>query len=349
MNKKLMIYGATGYSGRLIAQEAIKRGMKPILAGRSVNRLKLISDETGLEYRVFDMNDPEIIDKALRDIDIIINSAGPFSMTAVPVVESCLRTETHYLDIAGEINDFEMLAGYDSEARKKNIMIMPGTGYDVVPSDCLSLYLSKKISNPEKLIICMSALRTMSHGTFKTGIEGIQHGNRIRKDGRIIKRKMIKFRRADFGDRRKLCISFSWGDVSTAYYTTGIGNIENFIELTPGNLLIVFINQYLGWFYGTPFMQKLLMKHADKKTEGPSEEKRNSDKAVFVATVEGKDGSSVSARLTTPEGYKLTYLACVHIAEKVLTGKIKNGFYTPALFFGQDLIMEIEGVSRADL
>jgi short subunit dehydrogenase-like uncharacterized protein len=349
MKKKLMIYGATGYTGRLISKEAKARGMAPLLAGRSEDKLKAVAGVLGLKYRVFDLSDPKLIDKSIRDMDVVINSAGPFSSTSIPMVESCLRTNTHYLDLAGEMDDFEKLTKYDAEAKKKKIMILPGAGNDVVPSDCLALYVSKKVQHPHALYICLSGLTTLSRGTTKTGIEGIKRGIRVRRNGTIVKTDRLKIRKADFGNGMKKCISMPWGDVATAYYTTGIGNIEEYFELTPNIRMFAYMMHYLAWFYGSDLMQKVLMRYAEKKPEGPSEEKRNSGQSVFVATVEGKDGTLASARLTTPEGYKLTYLTSLRIAEKVLKGRIKAGFTTPAQAYGPDLIMEIDGVRREDL
>jgi len=344
-----MIYGATGYTGRLVALEARRRGFAPILAGRDEARVREIAAIEGLRYRVFDLQDPERIDRSMKDIDVVLNCAGPFSRTAVPILESCLRSGTHYLDLAGEIDDFERIAGYDQEAQATNIMLMPGVGFDVVPSDCLALYVSKKVQRPRSLLIAISALGGMSRGTMKTAVEGIGKGIRIRKYGRIVKSNRIRVIKVNFTSGRKRCISMTWGDVFTAFYTTGIENIEAFFKFNFRNGMSAFILRYFGRFYGSPFMQRMFIKKIEKQPEGPSEEIRNRDKSEMVAIVEGDNGVSASARLVTPEGYKLTVLTSLLIAEKVLNGHIKKGFSTPAMAFGPDLIMEIDGIIREDL
>jgi short subunit dehydrogenase-like uncharacterized protein len=350
MKKNLMIYGATGYSGKLIAEASKARGMAPILAGRSEEKVRAVADRLGLQYRAFDLSDAKRIDTSIHDVDVIINSAGPFSGTSIPLVESCLRTATHYLDLStGMADDFEKLAAYDADARKKKMMILPGIGFTLVPSDCLALYVSKKVSNPRALYMYMTGHKKMSRGTLKTAIEHINKGVCIRKNGTIVRRDRLAVRKADLGNGMTKCISTPLGDISTAYHTTGIENIEVFFELSPGTRMFVYMIHYLGWFYGTGFMQRMLMKYAEKQPEGPSEKERNSDRSVFVATVEGRNGTTASARLTTPEGYKLTCLTALLIAEKVLKGKIKTGYTTPAQVYGPDLIMEIEGVKREDL
>ncbi len=350
MKKKLMIYGATGYSGKLVAEAAKARGMAPVLAGRNEEKVKAIADRLGMQYRAFDLSNAKRIDASLHDMDAVINSAGPFSGTSVPLVESCLRTGTHYLDLsAGMADDFEKLAAYDADARKRKIMILPGIGFTLVPSDCLALYVLKKVRDPRTLRLFMTGHKKMSHGTLKTAFEHIDRGICIRKNGTITRRDKLEVQKADLGGGMTKCISIPLGDISTAYTTTGIGNIEVYFEMTHATRLFAYMIHYLGWFYGTGFMQNVLMKYADRQPEGPTEEERNSDRSVFVATAEGKDGKTASARLTTPEGYKLTCLTALLIAEKVLKGKIKTGYATPALAYGPDLIMEIEGVTREDL
>jgi short subunit dehydrogenase-like uncharacterized protein len=349
MKKKMLIYGATGYTGKLIAREAKARGMTPVLAGRSEGKVMTIAAELGLHYRVFGLDDPAIIDGSIRDMDVVLNCAGPFSSTAVPMVEACLRTGTHYLDLAGEMDDFETMAKYDTTAKKKKIMILPGIGFDVVPSDCLALYVSKKVRAPRALYLCISGLTAMSRGTMKTAIEGLTKGIRVRRNGSITKAGRLKTREADFGSGKTRCISLPWGDVAMAYYTTGIGTIEEYFRLTPKTLMYACLIHYFSWLYGAAFMRKMMNSLADKQPEGPSGERRESERSVFVATAEGADGTTASARLVTPEGYKLTCLTALNIAGKVLKGTIKTGFMTPAQVFGPDLIMEIKGVTREDL
>jgi len=350
MKKKLMIYGATGYSGKLLAGAARARGMDPVLAGRSEEKVKAVADRLGMKYRVFDLGDAKQVDRSIHDMDVLINSAGPFSRTSVSLVESCLRTGTHYLDLsAGMIGNFEKLMAYGAAAKKKKIMILPGIGFTLVPSDCLALYVTTKIPEPRALYICMTGHKKMSQGTLKTALEHINEGICIRKNGRIIKKERLSIRKADLGAGMTKCISMPLGDISTAHVSTGIGNIEVFFEMTPQTLMSACMMHYLGSFYGRPYMQRMLMKYADRQPEGPSEEERNNDRSVFVVTAEGKDGRTASARLTTPEGYKLTCMTALLIAEKVLKGKVKTGYATPAQVFGPDLIMEIEGVKREDL
>jgi short subunit dehydrogenase-like uncharacterized protein len=98
--KEFLIYGATGFTGKLTARTAKDRGLTPILAGRNEAKLKAVADTLGFQYRVFELSDASRLDAALGEVDVVLHIAGPFSATSKPVADACLRTGTHYLDIA---------------------------------------------------------------------------------------------------------------------------------------------------------------------------------------------------------------------------------------------------------
>ncbi len=140
-----LIYGANGYTGELIAREAAARGMKPILAGRSQNKIEPLAKELGLVFRTFSLEDKKSLDYTLKEVDFVIHCAGPFSLTSAQMVNGCLRTGTHYLDITGEIQVFEEMAARIAKAKDAGIMIMPGVGFDVVPTDSLACHLKNRM------------------------------------------------------------------------------------------------------------------------------------------------------------------------------------------------------------
>src|SRR5215211_4167475 len=133
-----LIYGSYGYTGQLIVARAIQEGMRPILAGRSEKKLRAQAEQSGLDCRAFSLSDSAKLDSALLDVDAVLHCAGPFVHTYRQMAEACLRTRRHYVDISGEILGFEALAAMDSQAKAAGIMLLPGAGFDVVPSDCLA-------------------------------------------------------------------------------------------------------------------------------------------------------------------------------------------------------------------
>ncbi len=145
MKRNWMIYGANGYTGRLIVSEARKRGMTPILAGRNRRAIEEIGAETGFECRVFDLDDKAVAQQALQGVAVVLHCAGPFSATSQLMIEACLVNACHYLDITGEISVFANAHRQSDEARRADIILMPGVGFDVVPTDCLAAKLVQKL------------------------------------------------------------------------------------------------------------------------------------------------------------------------------------------------------------
>jgi short subunit dehydrogenase-like uncharacterized protein len=118
-----MIYGANGYTGEMIAREAAKRGMRPILAGRNEAAVTALANKLSLPSRVFSLNDEAAVLEGLNEVDLVLHCAGPFSETAEPMMMACLQTKTHYLDITGEISVFELAQSLSGKARKQKIVL----------------------------------------------------------------------------------------------------------------------------------------------------------------------------------------------------------------------------------
>lgn len=342
-----LIYGANGYTGRLIAREAASRGLKPVLAGRSAVRIEPLATELGLEHRAFSLDDSKAIDAALSDIEFVIHCAGPFSLTAQRMVESCLRTGTHYLDITGEIAVFEAMAALDDEAKEAGIMVMPGVGFDVVPSDSLAKHLSDRLPGAVDLTLAFYGLGRISHGTQATMTMNVGKGGAIRKDGEITSVPAAwKTREIDFGEVKKTAVTIPWGDVSTAYYTTGIPNIKVFTVIPPAQLRLLKLSRYLGWLLATGPVQSILQNQIPEG--GPDEREREEGKTFLWGKAVDANGNSVEARQYGPEGYKFTVLTAMKTAERILDGEFCTGFQTPAGCYGADMVLEIEGVRRED-
>ncbi len=347
----LLIYGANGYTGKLIVQRALERGLKPILAGRNADEIKQLAQQHKLEHRVFGLSDPEEVFKGLKGIKILIHAAGPFMFTANQMVEGCLKTKTHYLDITGEIEVFEKCATYDAKAKEAGIMVMPGAGFDVVPSDCLAAHLKRRLPDANKLQLAFAALGGgLSRGTAKTVVENLGKGGAVRKDGKL---KLVpnahKTKVIDYGDFKMLSVCIPWGDVSTAWRSTGIGDIEVYMGANRQMVNAMKAGNWFGWLLKTRMVKSFLRSRVDAGPPGPSDSKRKRSKSSLWGKITNSSGESRISILTTPEGYTLTALTSIAIAEKVLSGNFKTGYQTPSLAYGADLILEIEGCVRKDV
>lgn len=347
-DKNFLLYGANGYTGQLIAELAIRRGLKPILAGRSEEKLKPLAARFNLPYQVCDLSNKEALNDLVLGVDAVLHCAGPFMYTAEPMVAACLRNKTHYIDITGEISVFEALAAQDRAAKEAGIMLLPGAGFDVVPTDCLAAFLKEKMPSATHLSLAfMNVGGGISHGTAKTMIENMDAGGAIRKNGEIkTVPQAYKTKYVIFNQKPKICVTIPWGDVSTAYHSTGIPNIEVYVAINKGGLGFLKASKYVQRFISTDKAKGFLKKQIERRSAGPSLKKRLKAKSFVWGEVTNKDNLRLEARLQTPEGYTLTALTALTIAQKVLDGNAPIGFQTPSKAYGADFILEMEGVRR---
>jgi len=346
-----LIYGSYGYTGSLIADLAGKRGLQPILSGRNVNRLKTQAQKLGFDYYPISVDDLGTLEVALRDVSLVLNCAGPFTRTYRTVVEACLNTGRHYLDITGEIKVFEGLAALDEKARETGVMLLPGVGLDVVPSDCLVAHLRQRLPTASRLTLVIYGMGGgFSRGTALTGIEGISGQGVVRKDGKLVQVPLFaKTRQVDLGRGPRMVVNIPWGDVSTAYYSTGIPDIENYMLLSRSTLRMLRLTRPLIGLGKTRLVQWLLRQAVMKMPPGPSDEIRRTARSGFWGEAMDDHGHQVISRLETPSGYALTTETALASVERVLAGDFKPGFQTPSLAFGADFILEFDGVVRQDI
>jgi len=348
MSNNFLIYGANGYTGELITRFAVERGLKPILAGRSAIKVEELAKKHHLEYRVFSLDETDRLDAALQEVDMALHCAGPFSITSRPMVEACLRNKKHYTDITGEISVFEGAAAMGKKAEDAGIMVMPGVGFDVVPSDCLARHLKDRLPSATHLSLAFYGMGRLSHGTQATMTMNVGKGGAIRKDGKITGVPAAwKTQEIDFGEVTKTGVTIPWGDVATAYYSTGIPNIEVFTVVPPSNLKMMKMSRYLGWLLATKPFQDYLQKQIP--AGGPSDDERAKGKTLMWGQASDLNGNRVVSRQQGPEGYTITAIAALNIAEKILAGNFTPGYQTPARAYGADLVLEIDGVSRQDV
>lgn len=352
MASRLLIYGANGYTGRLVCDEALRRGFAPIIAGRNGTEIGELARRLGVEHRVFSLEGPSTVDACLDGVDVVIHCAGPFSRTAMPMAEACVRTRTHYLDVTGEVDVFERLAARSSEAALAGVMWMPGVGFDVVPSDCLAVHAATRsgvgvVGRVLRLAILGAGI--MSHGTATTMVENLHKGGLVRRGGVLVPvRAGSVTRRFDFGRGEKLAMAVPWGDLATAYRSTGISDIETYFAASSSMVWGARTAGFVPWLIKTKAVQGLLKRRVEARPAGPTDEERANSRSIIIAEVEGP-GGIVRSRLTTPNGYTLTALASVEIARRVLAGEYRPGFQTPAQVYGADFVLGLAGVTREDL
>ena len=346
---RLLIYGATGYTGKLTAQAAKAQGLKPLLAGRDAVKTQAVAALHGFEWRAFELAETAKLEAALREVDAVLHIAGPFSATSRPMAEACLRCGRHYLDITGEIDVFEALAARDAEAKAKGVMLLPGVGFDVVPSDCLAAHAKRRLPDATKLFLAIGGLDKMSRGTAKTSVEAIALGTRARRGGRVVRLPDTPRASVDFGDGPMPTVALSWGDVATAWHSTRIPDIDVHFQSSRELDRMTKLGPIARFMLCTGLGQRLAKAAVDRQPEGPSDAERASGRAVLVAQVSNAKGETLRSRLRTPEGYTLTTMTALEIARRVVAGDFKPGYQTPSLAYGADFVLQFTGVSREDL
>jgi short subunit dehydrogenase-like uncharacterized protein len=343
----VLIYGATGFTGTLIAKELVARGLQPILAGRGSARLQARAQLHRLPQRTAALDDARALRDMLDGVDVLLNAAGPFRKTAPPLLEVCLERGVHYLDVSGEFAVFEALASRGAAAKQRGIMLLPGIGFDVVATDCAAALAAALVPRATSLWLALSGLDSISRGSAATVFDQYGQLVMVRREGRLVKvRPGELVREVDFGSGRQRVTAITWGDVSSAYYTTGIPDITVYYEATPMVELGLRLNRYGSWLFNTPGWKLWQGAGVRLLPPGPTSAQRARGGAVVVAQACDDIGNQSSVRIRTPEVYSFTASTSAAIVDRVLAGQFEPGFQTPAGLYGPEYVLSLPGVVR---
>lgn len=349
---KLIVYGSYGYTGSLIAEKLSGLDFEVLLSGRNESKLKEQGETLKLPYQKASLDSDKELDVILKTGDAVLHCAGPFVDTWEPMAKACLRNGCHYLDITGEIEVFEELHSLDSQFRNNNLMAMPGTGFDVVPTDCMAAFLRDKFPGASKLELAFASLNSgVSRGTLKTMIRNLGKGGAVRLNGKIENVEPARYRKKvdfGFGNKEMLTVSIPWGDISTAYYSTGIKNITVYMAMPRKQINLLKLSKYLNPLLRRKAVRKAMSNFAEKGKPGPDKNERISDRSLVWGEASDDSGQARSAVMQTMEGYRLTSESAVLISSKVLNGDLKTGFQTPSLAYGPDLVLELDETVRIE-
>ncbi|TKK27674.1 hypothetical protein PspCFBP13528_21525 [Pseudomonas sp. CFBP13528] len=316
----LLIYGATGYTGRMAAQRAKALDLDFIIAGRSQQRLATLAAQLDVPYRVFDAG--AVLETDLSGISVLLNFAGPFAQTAEPLMSACIKAGVDYLDITAEINVYRLAERLGVQAAANKVMLLPGVGWDVVPTDSLAVQVVRRVENPLAMSIALQVPGSMSRGSAMSVSEIIGAGLLARVDGELVAAPDAMPRDFDFGQGPVLCVPLSFGDLVTGWHSTGIANIAMYVHIA-----------------GDAFPEGDLSQLPD----GPTAEQRDTHRARAVVEVIGADGTTATSVIETVNGYSYTPLAAVEAARRVLNGERRTGFATPTAVFGDGFAESIAG------
>lgn len=344
MTPQWLLYGAYGYTGRLIARRAVERGMRPVMAGRDPESTRREAEALGLKHRIFALDDPSAVERGLADVALVLNAAGPFSVTFGPMARACLDLGCHYLDITGEVDVFEAAWALDAEARSAGVVVLPGVGFEVVPSDCLVARLAQEVERPARVTVAYAGTGRPTRGTMRTVLEGAGAGAFIRRDGRRVPvRPGAMRRRIPFGEGTRTCVALPLGDLATAPRTTGVQTVQALVAV-PGRLAAAVLGP-AAWILALPPVRRAARAAVDRWVSGPSEEVRGRGSVRIWCEVAGEDGTGVVGEIRTPDAYSLTADSAVGGVERVLAGDVSNvGATTPSRALGMDFAGTLPGV-----
>lgn len=327
MNPTILIYGATGYTGKLVAMQARETHLSFEVAGRNGPQVTALAEQLDVPCRIFALDDPETIIASLAGVTAVLNCAGPFASTARPLMEACIACGVHYLDITAEYKVYALAEAWSERAAAAGVMLLPGVGWDVVPSDCLAMYLAAKVDQPQSLRIALQVANSMSRGSTTSVGEILGVGLLVRAEGTIVAKPDAAPARFDFGAGLVDSVPLSFGDLVTAWKSTGIPNIAMFVNIK----------------------ENVMPEGVAAMPEGPSLEERAANRACAVAEVTGIDGAVVRARIDTINGYSYTPLAAVEALRLLAAGQFKPGFQTPATVFGAGFAVSIADTRIVDM
>ena len=345
-----LVYGANGFTGELIVREAVKQGLRPILAGRNAPAIRALAESLRCDHRIFDLTSPSVIDDALADVTAVLHCAGPFLATARPMVEACFRTGTQYADLSGEVPVMEDLYTLDAEARAAGVAVIPASGFDVLPTDCLALTLKEALPDATHLRLAMAGKAALSRGTWRSTLETIPRCVSIRRDGVLVTvphawgAETIRF-----DDVTHYAMTLPWGDVSSAWKSTGIPHIEVYAATPRMSVALMrLVRGVVCPLLRTRWIMSLLLSGASRFITGPGEKHRQEEVMRLRGDAWNDRGERVTRFMRTPEAYTMTALCAVAVLRALHERRVPPGTWTPAQALGSGLAVTLPGTHWVD-
>lgn len=351
-----ILYGATGYTGVLLAEEAARRGHRPLLAGRNAQKLRALGERLNLPWKAVGLEDGPGLRALLTGAGAVLHAAGPFVDTSRPMADACLDVGCSYLDITGELPVFEALFARDAEAKAKKVALIPGVGFDVVPSDCLCAFVAAKLPGAATLELALAAIGQPSAGTAKSVVGLLPNGGWVRRGGVLVAHPLGKgVHPVRFSHRELQAMPAPIADLVTAWHSTSIPDITVSLAV-PGGVarslkllwpLGVATQPLLARLLRAPALRTRLDAAIEKRTRGPDEAGRAQGRSYLYARVSTKAGASAEGWLETAEGYDFTRHAAISAVEQVLARR-PVGALSPSQAFGVDFVLGVPGTKRLD-
>ncbi|HEX8121340.1 MAG TPA: saccharopine dehydrogenase NADP-binding domain-containing protein [Solirubrobacteraceae bacterium] len=324
---RIAVYGATGYTGRLVAEQLRDRGFDAVLCGRNGGKLRRLASDIGVDWpvRAAAVDDAPALRKALSGADAVISCAGPFTFYGAPVIEAALDVGAHYVDTTGEQPYMRRVYEHLHEpARQAGCAVIPAVGFDYLPGDLIAALAARGHEPLDELTIAYAVAGFgMSRGTLRSGLEMLGTDDIEYRDGDwrpaggqplretfafpdpIGEQPVVRYPGGEVltvprhVDTR--AVRYRWASSTFAPHPA----LRSVVPLTFPLLKVLL---------STP-LRDVAESQIDKLPEGPPEDERRASRWTIVADADGADGSSARAVVSGSDLYGLTAVIAVHAAE----------------------------------
>ncbi|MBU2711019.1 saccharopine dehydrogenase family protein [Zooshikella harenae] len=345
--RKCLLYGANGYTGTLVARKAHALGLTPILAGRQEQFIVPLATELGCSYRIFNILKAEEACEQLNDVDVLINCAGPFPQDTTAIIQSCLANTVHYLDINGDLATLVNVQRFHTKAQETGVVLCPGVGFDVIPTDCIAATLKHALPDAVSLSLGFEVHGKLSPGSVKTLYNVVANGCQIRQNGLLTPVPFgYHMRHFDEKQSEKMVTAIPWGDLASAYFSTQIPNIECLYPIDPEHLPWL---KRLRWFRGLlklPWLKKLAYLLISSRFQTPTPIERQQSATYFWGEVKNSSGLVKRASLKAADGYDLTVAGVLLALQFLLNYAGDGGYFTPSQLMGRNCVESLPNTSN---
>ena len=345
-----VLYGAYGFTGRLILDQALALGLRPVVAGRSADKIGEMARTHGLEQCVASMDDADALTQMLRGARLVLNAAGPMGETAVPLMQACLSAGSRYVDIGGDVSVLRKqleLAGAFQQAR---IAAVLAVGFDVVPTDYAAKWVAfdegKLVVGADEIRLGLSLPLSMSRGSARAFVDEVHQGTLVLRNGTLERvRPRTHIWVFDYGNGPVVSLANTWGDLLTTPLTTGLQNVSVYFEATSSVRQAARLSELIAGPARWAWARSLLKWLVGLQAEGPDEELRISQHATVVAHLLGHGEVIRRIRIRTGDPYEFTGACAAKAVQRLLDVPDLVGIRTPASILGDDFLDGLPGVS----
>lgn len=340
----IVLYGATGYTGRLVTDELARRGLDHVLSGRDEAKLARLAEQHGAPAKAAALDD----DRALRDLldgaSAVINCAGPFTLAGDALVRAAIASRTHYVDSTGEQSFIQMVfERHGRTAEHAGVALLPALGFDYAPGDCIASLAAGGHEPLDELVLAYDVEGFgMSRGTLRSALVAMKGGDVVYEDEQWRAAPGGIFRASfDFPEPigRQQMSRYPSGEVITAPHHTRTRKVTSLLTtrtaapFAAAAPLLPYTLPALGLVLRTP-LRGLLGKAVGILPEGPPVEARRAAEFTVVAVARGADGSTRQGVVRGSDVYGLTAVTLVHAAQLVSApGFDRAGALGPAAAF----------------